>query len=204
MRSNQTPRQRSWLARKKMYFIFGVPLLWFVLSPYPFGYGMGMIYPIRDELRGHPTRLHGSHPQKLVGLWVRDEYVQFDFVGQAFYLMPNGRFASSPGMTQRQWHFDDSRLFIDSVSRCGNCYQGNFTTEHTITLVGADQIVVSPVQKENAKKGVVGTYRRVQVDGVYKREMERLAKSENEEEGFRGQRALLAITQFEVFSKLKR
>src|SRR5438105_5040543 len=116
--SSDSRLRKSRRGRNKMYFIIGVPLLCIALAPFPLG--LGMIYPIRDILRGHPQWPHGAQPLNFVGLWIRDESVMYDFVGQAFYLMPDGRFAGLSGMTERRWHFDKNYLFIDSVSRCGN------------------------------------------------------------------------------------
>jgi hypothetical protein len=202
MRPEQTARPRSWLRRNKVAIFIGAPLLFFLLAPFPIG--CGFIYEVEDELSGHPRRLHGDHPQNLVGLWVRDEYIEFDFTGQAFYLLSNGRFAGNPGMTIRQWHADGDRLFIDSVSLCGNGYVGNVTSVHTVEFLGPDQMLVAHVTNANAKRGIMGTYRRVELTDAYKEEMERLSKSEDEEQNFRGYRTLLAIQQYEVWSKLNR
>ncbi len=188
------------LSRYKVFFIVGVPLLFFALTPFPLG--CGMIYPIRDTLRGHPQGSHGTQPQKLVGLWIRDESMTFDFLGQAFYLMPDGRFAGMPGLTERRWHFDDNTLFIDSVSRCGNCYQGNITTEHTIRFVGADQLFVTSRNKK-AQRGVAGKYQRVETTDALKSNMARLQESKDEGESFKSLSVLRAIKQFENLSKLK-
>ena len=192
---------KTWLGRNKWCFILGVPLLSFALAPFPLG--CGMIYPIGDTLRGHPQGAHGSQPQNFVGLWIREETVMYDFLGQAFYLMPDGRFAGMGGMTQRRWHFDDNRLFIDSVSRCGNCYRGNVTTEHDIKFVDADQMIVTN-QDKLAKRGIAGKYRRVEITGALKSEMSRLEESTNEGESFKARTVLRAIEQFEILSKLKR
>jgi hypothetical protein len=192
-------RSKSWLGRNKWYLIVGVPLLWFVLAPFSL-FGCGMIYPIMDTLRGHPQGAHGSHPQKFAGLWIRDEYVEFDFLGQAFYLLPEGRFAGMMGMTERRWHFDDNCLFIDAVSRCGNCYAGNVTTEHTIRFDGADQLLVTNKDK-NATRGIAGRYRRVEIDAALKKEMTQRAKSTDDEQSFKARMVLQAIDQFEHLSK---
>src|SRR5688500_5453773 len=128
-------QSKTWLGRNRWYFIIGAPLLWFVLAPFSL-FGCGMIYPVWDVLRGHPAGRHGAQPPSFVGFWIREEVEMYDFLGQAFYLMPDGRFAGMAGMTSRRWHFDDDRLFIDSVARCGNCYQGNVTAEHSIRFVG--------------------------------------------------------------------
>jgi hypothetical protein len=194
-------KPRTWLRRYKWYFIVGVPLLGFALAPFPLG--CGMIYPIRDTLRGHPQGPHGTQPQNLVGFWIREETVVYDFVGQAFYLMPDGRFAGMQGMTARRWHFDNDRLFIDSVSRCGNCYRGNVTTEHTIRFVGADRLFVTNRDK-NAKRGIAGKYRRVEVDDALKSEMSRMKESADEGQSFKARTVLRAIESFETLSKLNR
>ncbi len=76
--------RKSWLFRNKLYFIIGFPLLSCGLSPFPFG--CGLIYSIGDSLRGHPQGPHGTQPISFVGLWIRDESVPYDFVGQSFFL----------------------------------------------------------------------------------------------------------------------
>lgn len=184
-----------------MVLIVGIPLLCFALAPFPVG--CGMIYPIRDTLRGHPEWPHGAHPQNLVGLWIREESVKYDFLGQAFYLMPDGRFAGMPGLTVRRWHFDDNCLFIDAVSRCGNCYRGNVTTEHTIQLIGADQLLITKRNK-NAKRGIAGNYHRVPITGALKSELAGLEESQDEGVSFKARSALRAIEQFENLSKFER
>jgi hypothetical protein len=196
--SSVSQLRKSWLARNKIVFIVGVPLLCFALAPFPLG--CGMIFPIRDSLRGHPEGPHGAQPGKFVGLWIRDETVMHDFVGQALYLMPDGRFAGMPGMTVRRWHFDNGRLFIDSVSRCGNCYQGNVTTEHTIKFVGADQLFVTNGNK-NAKRGVAGKYRRVEITGSLESELSRLKESTDEGVIFKAHTVERVIGHFENLSK---
>jgi len=191
----------TWLGKNKWYFIVGVPLLSFALAPFPLG--CGMIYPIRDTLRGHPQGTHGTQPQNFVGLWIREETVIYDFLGQAFYLMPDGRIAGMMGMTETRWHFDDDCLFTDSVSHCGNCYQGNVTDVHTIEFVGADQMIVTNKDK-NAERGIAGKYRRVDITSALKSEMNSLEDSSNDVERFKSRTVLRVIEQFENLSKLKR
>jgi hypothetical protein len=190
--------RKSWLGRYKIVFIVGVPLLGFALAPFPLG--LAMIYPIRDSLRGHPEGPHGVQPAKFVGLWICDESVMYDFVGQAFYLMPDGRFAGMPGMTVRRWHYDNDCLFIDSVSRCGNCYRGNVTTEHTIKSLGADQLVVTN-RNEGAKRGIAGRYRKVEITGALKSELSLLKESTDEGVSFKARTLERVIGQFENLSK---
>jgi hypothetical protein len=176
-------------------------LFCFALAPFPLG--LGMIYPIRDHLRGHPEGPHGTQPRNFVGLWIREESVKYDFLGQAFYLMPDGRFAGMPGMTKRRWHFDDDCLYIDSVSLCGNCYQGNVTSEHTIKFIAADHLLVTN-RNMNVKRGITGQYRRVEITDAFKSELSRLEESSDEGESFKARSALRAIEQFEILSKLAR
>jgi hypothetical protein len=190
-------RSRKWLLRHKWWLIVGAPLLWIVLAPFPTG--LGMIYPIWDILRGHPAGRHGAQPQNLVGFWIRDEVEMYDFLGTAFYLMPDGRFAGMPGMTVRRWHFDDDRLFVDAVSRCGNCYRGSATTQYTIQLVGADRLLVTPVDKD-ADRGIGGSYLKVEINPALRSRMGRLEKSVEEDESFRARTVLMAIEQHEVMS----
>lgn len=175
-------------------------MLYFALAPFP--PGLGMVYLIRDTLRGHPQGSHGTQPQNLVGLWVREETLMYDFLGQAFYLMPDGKLAGTQGMTERRWHFDNERLYIDAVSRCGNCYRGNVTTKHTTQFVGADQLIVT--NRLNAKKGIVGTYRRVEITDALKPEMSRLEQSKDEVESFKARSVLRAVEHFEMMSKPER
>lgn len=185
------------LRRYRWYFIAATPCVLFALAPFP---GMGMIFPIKDALRGHPAGRHGTQPQKLVGLWIRDEVVMYDFGGQAFYLMADGRVAGRTGMTFRRWHFDNDRLFIDSVSGCGNCYSGNHTSEYTIKFVGKDELLITNRDKD-ADWGVNGTYQRVQITDALRSNMERLKESPNEAESYQARVALDAIDQVYPSSK---
>lgn len=181
-----------------MYFIVGVPLLCFTFAPFPFG--CGVIYPIRDSLRGHPEGKHGTHPQKFVGLWVRNEVEIYDFHGQAFYLMPDGQIADMGGMTERRWHFDKEVLFVDSVSHCGTCYHGNVTTEYTSQFLGADELRISN-RNRDAVRGVSGVYHRVEITHSLKSEMGALKESKDENESFKARMVLMAIERFEILSK---
>lgn len=188
----------SWLGRNKWYFIIGVPMVSFVLAPFPLG--MGMIYPITDTLRGHPQSPHGTQPKNLVGFWMREESKKYDFLGTAFYLMPDGRFAGNGGMTSRRWHFDDDVLFVDAVSRCGNCFAGNVTSTHSIKFDGPDRLHI--VKKDgNVERGIAGNYRRVKITDALKAEMTRLGQSKDDEEFFKGRAVMGAIDHFENLSK---
>lgn len=162
-----------------------------------------MIYHISDFFRGHPQGYHGTQPARFVGLWVRDESVIYDFLGQAFYLMPDGRFAGMRGMTERRWHFDADRLFIDAVSRCGNCYAGNVTTELKVELKGEHEISVTS-GSENPKRGILGTYRRVEITEAIRADLARRLESTDEVESFKARCVLSAIEDFEWHSRLDR
>ncbi|MEI7985204.1 MAG: hypothetical protein WCI55_06215 [Armatimonadota bacterium] len=187
----------SWLYRNKLVFIIGLPLLSCGLSPFPFG--CGLIYSIGDTLRGHPQMPHGTQPPSYVGLWIRDEFVQFDFVGQSFYLMSDGKFVGIAGMTRRCWHFDNSHLFVDSVSLCGNCYQGNVTTKYTTQFIDSDQLLITN-QNKNAEKGISGHYRRFKITAALKSNLNRLKESPDEDKSFKARSVLYAIEGFENLS----
>lgn len=184
----------KWIWRNKWYFIVGVPVFSFFLAPFPVG--LGMIYPITDRLRGHPEGPHGSHPERFAGMWIRDEVVEFDFLGQAFDMMPDGRFVGMIGLTQRRWHFDDGRLFVDSVSRCGNCYRGNVTSEYSVRFDGPDRMVVANRDK-TATRGIAGSYRRVEIDDALRSDMERLTNSTDDNQSFKARMVLQVISQVE-------
>ncbi len=160
-------------------------------------------FSIRDQLRGHPQGAHGTHPQKFVGLWVREETVMYDFTGQAFYLMPDGKIAGTQGMTFRRWHFDNNTLFLDSWSGCGNCYHGVQTTERTAEFSGPDALLITD-KTGAAKKGVVGKYRKVKITEALKSELDLLRKSENEEESFKARCMQNAIEHYERFMDLRK
>lgn len=151
-------------------------------------------------LRGHPQGPHGTQPVSFVGLWVRDKSIEFDFTGQAFFLMPNGRFAQTMGMTERRWHFDQNCLFIDAVSRCGNCYQGNVTSGFTVEFLANDQLLISRLDKD-AEQGIGGMYRRIPITDALKLKMNRLQESDNEATSFKARSVLRAIDSFEMLSK---
>jgi hypothetical protein len=136
-----------------------------------------------------------------VGLWVRDETVIYDYKGQAFYLMPDGKIAGTQGMTFRRWHFDNDNLFLDSWSGCGNCYHGVQTTERTAEFSGPDTLLITD-KTGAAKKGVVGKYRRVKITEALKSELDLLRKSENEEESFKARCTVNAIEHYERFRDL--
>jgi hypothetical protein len=199
--SSTSNSKKSWLRRNKLHFLVGVPLLSFILSPFPFG--CGMIYSIEDNLRGHPEGPHGTQPPTFVGLWIRDELVPYDFFGQAFFLMSDGQLAGISGMTSRRWHFDNSSLFVDSISHCGNCYQGNVTSEYTTNFVGADQMLITNRNKL-AKRGIAGTYRRFKITAALKLKMSQLSSSKNDDESFNARFVLEVIEQFDNLSNRKR
>jgi len=194
------PRSKSWLGRNKLYFIVAVPLVAFALAPFPIG--CAMIYRITDTLRGHSERPHGTQPRNLVGLWIRKKAVMYDSLGEAFYLMPDGRVAGRAGMTRRYWHFDEGHLFIDSVSTCGNCYRGTITKEHTIRFLGPDRLAIAGRDK-GSNREMGGEYARVSVNEDLKARMRRLQNSENEEEWFKARVVLQTVEQFEAMTEPK-
>ncbi|QYK54333.1 MAG: hypothetical protein KF824_05395 [Fimbriimonadaceae bacterium] len=177
-----------------MPIVIGTLMLTFVFAPFPFG--MGMIYPIKDSLRGHPEGAHGTQPSNFVGLWIRDESIMFDFVGEVFYLMPDGRFAGKMGMTSRSWHFDDNTLYVDSVSRCGNCYSGNVTTSFNTQFVGTNELLITS-QDPSSQRGIGGTYRRFEITEALKSQLKREMESDNEAESFKARSVLDVIEKYE-------
>lgn len=191
----------SWLSRNKWTLIIGTLLLGFVLVPFPIG--MGMIYPIRDVLRGHPEGAHGTQPERFVGLWIREEAVRFDFQGQAFYLMPNGLVAGLNGMSSRRWHYDNNKFFTDTVSRCGNCYAGNITSAFKIEFRGNDEMVATNLDKETTR-GIGGRYRRVEITDALKVEMKSLSDSEDENLNSKGRNVLRVIEAVGNYRKASR
>lgn len=142
---------------------------------------------------------HGTLPDRFVGLWVRDTKIEFDTLGQAFYLMPDGRFAGMPGMTVRRWHFDGNTFFVDSVSRCGNCYQGNVTSEASATFSDPDHMILVSRDKGQTK-GFVGHYRRIQITKELKDLMAKQSESEDDEISFRARMVKKVIEHQEALS----
>lgn len=197
--SSKSPKPKSWLAKRIWNFIIGVPLMCFVFGPLPFPLSLGFYYPIRDHLRGHPDGRHGTLPDRFVGLWVRDTTIEFDTLGQAFYLMPGGRFAGMPGMTVRRWHFDRNTFFVDSVSRCGNCYQGNVTSEASASFSDPDHMILVSRDKGQTK-GLVGHYRRIQITKELKDLMAKQSESEDDEISFRARMVKKVIEHHEALS----
>lgn len=179
-------------------FFIGVPLLCIGFGPFP--YGCGLAYPIMDNLRGHPDRPHGNQPRQFVGLWVRDESVIFDFQGQAFYLLPDGRVAGMQGMTVRRWHVDKDRFFVDSVSRCGNCYRGNVTAEYNVAFKGPSEMVVKN-RDASVTRGIMGTYHKVSITDALRSDLNRRKDSKNESESFKAIHLLRVIEHCESMRK---
>lgn len=189
------------MSRNKWWFIIGVPLMGFALLPFPIG--CGMAYPIRDVLRGHPQWEHGSHPDKFVGLWIREEAIEFDFKGQAFYLLPDGLVAGLDGMSRRRWHYDNDKFFTDSVSLCGNCYAGNSTSAFKIAFRGANEMVASNLDS-SVTRGIGGTYRRFEVSDGLKANMKRLSESTDDKENSKGRNVLRVIERVESLAAFKK
>ena len=127
----------------------------------------------------------------------------YDYTGQAFFLMTDGKIAGTQGMTFRRWHFDNNTLFLDSWSGCGNCYHGVQTTERTAEFSGPDALLITD-KTGAAKKGVVGKYRRVEITEALKSELGLLQKSETEEESFKARCTFNAIEQFERFRAVQK
>ncbi len=187
----KTGRGRRWIYL--VAFLAVGFLLLPIIEPY--------FYAIRDQLRGHPQGAHGTHPQKFVGLWVREETVMYDYRGQAFYLMPDGKIAGTQGMTFRRWHFDNNTFFLDSWPGCGNAFRGVETTERTAEFSGPDTLLIT--DKTGAtERGVVGKYRRFKITEALKSELGLLRKSENEEESFKARCTVNAIEHYERFRDL--
>ena len=113
--------------------------------------------------------------------------------------MPDGYVAQNGGMTERRWHFDRDRLFIDAVSRCGNCYQGNVTSEFKTKFVGHNQLTITSTGKVS-ERGIGGVYRRIPITATLKNEMSLLSKSDNYAEFSKAVTVLNAIETFEKAS----
>jgi hypothetical protein len=155
--------------------VVATPCLWFILAPFP---GMGLVYSITDPLRGHPNRPHGSHSAALLGLWVKDGPIDFGYFANALALSPNGKFSRTTGMSRYSWHNDDSRLYLDYVSGCGNCYAGVVTREYRIEFDGSDRIRLTPVSTGRVND-VEGWYTRTEVTDELVAKMESLKDVED-------------------------
>ncbi len=197
--TNNTQSRRRWVQRGKIFAVVGLPTLLVLAFFSLFGLGP-FVYPITDALRGHPHGRHGTQPLKFIGLWVRDETVEYDSFGQAFYLTSDGRFAGSMGMTERRWHFDKGHFYVDSISHCGNCNHGNITTEASVTFTDADHMTLS--SKDTVEgRGLVGHYRRVQITPDYTALVAKQMDSEDDTTSFRARSVERAIQHFEFLSK---
>lgn len=188
-------KPKSWIKNMWLYLV-AFMAIGFLFSP-AFS---AFYFPIRDQLRGHPQADHGTHPEKFVGLWVRDEVNLYDSMGQAFYLMSDGRVAGTSSMRFRRWHFDANTLYIDSWSGCGNSYKGVETTELSVNFNGPSLLRISS-RSGSATKGVGGTYRRVIVNEALKSDLEHRQMSGDEKQRFKARMMLDAVRQFEVLSK---
>lgn len=188
---------RKWIKKTAIFFAVAVPACFF-LAPFPFG--AGVIFTIKDSLRGHPQRPHGHQPVKYVGLWVRDETEMYDFLGQAFCLLPDGNFAGMMGMTSRYWHYDHNRLYIDAVSHCGNCYQGNVTSEYELHFTGDNRLLILSLNGRE-RKGIGGVYRRVEIGSALQQRLTTEAQSADDLVRFKARMVLQAIKQMGYLSR---
>lgn len=162
-------RQASRIWKRTAAWAIVCAALWFVLMPFP---GAGMIYLITDTLHGHPHRPHGKHPQSLVGLWVKEEPVPFGMLANALSLTEKGKIGRSTGMSSYTWHCEGSRLSIDSISHCGNCYAGTVTQPFEVKFEGTDRVLLTPLGRPHGH-GVEGWYRLTTITPELRREMQR-------------------------------
>ncbi len=154
---------------------FALPLLWFLLAPFP---GMALIYSITDPLRGHPESKHGTNPKSFIGLWVKEEPVEFGFTSNSLAFVEDGSFARRSGTSRRSWHYDDSRLSFDRVSGCGNCYRGVVTSDFSVEFEGNDRMKLTQVAN-GYERDVKGWYRRTKITEELKTRMTLQAKLED-------------------------
>ncbi len=162
--------------------------------------GLGLL--MWDTLRGHPKWRHGTQPTKFVGLWVRDGAATSPNVAQAFYVMPDRILADLDGLRQRLWHCENSRLFIDTYSLCGNAYPGTTTSEYSTKFVGPDQLLIE--NRENkVRDPFAGRYRRWEITDQLRSYLLLLQDSKDDAASIKAYRILKTINRFDRFSKLK-
>jgi hypothetical protein len=142
------------------YCVVGLPVAYFILGPFP---GMGCGFPIVDALQGHPARKHGTHPKDFLGLWIKEEPVEFGHVANSLYFLANGEFARTNGTLRRTWHYDEEVLYLDHVSGCGNCYRGVVTEKVTVYRQGNTRMRLVPWKDQGYSREIEGWYRRTDV-----------------------------------------
>ncbi len=121
------------------------------------------LYALRSSLSAHPERDHGTHPAQFLGLWVKEEPVEFGFRANAIGFLADGEFAGTRGTLRRSWHFDDSRMYFDHVSCCGNCYQGVVTAAFKVEFDGDDRIKLTVTEYDGYARDIGGWYRRTEI-----------------------------------------
>lgn len=196
MSADSQTSSKPWARRYWKQLIVGTVFSWLILTPFP---GLGTIFPIRDALRGHPHGTHGTQPSEFVGLWIPVGPSNDESVKQAFYLTSHGRVGGRSGMTSRRWHFDNKTFFIDAVSLCGNCYQGNVTCRFFTRFLGSNEVEMIPQDTPRWPK-IAGRYRRVEVTDVFKEELNQLKDSSIDSERLNALNVLDAIKQAEHWS----
>jgi hypothetical protein len=171
----QEGRER-FLKRAAVTSVIAVPLLWFVLAPFP---GLGLIYSITDPLRGHPHSKHGTQPSEYVGLWVKENPVEFGFISNAISLLADGHIGQQTGTSRLSWHFDDSLFSLDRVSGCGNCYRGVLTSDFKVEFDGKDRIKLTPVESYSLRD-IEGWYQRMDMTQDLRDRMTEQAKHDDD------------------------
>lgn len=183
-----------WIGRA-WWCILGLGLVFFLLAPF---LGAAMIYTITDAMRGHPHTDHGTRPPEFVGMWIQEQPVQNAYREWAFFLMEDSTVANLGGTSKENWHYDDGRLSIDRVSRCGNCYSGIMTTDFLVEFDGLDRMRLTPADDKKRSKRI-GWYRRVPVDAALRAEMEVRVNDHDELLASQARTVLRAIERYEAF-----
>ena len=160
------------IKRAAVTSVIAVPLLWFVFAPFP---GLGMIYSITDPLRGHPHSKHGTQPSGFVGLWVKENPVEFGLISNAIALLADGHIGQHTGTSRYTWHFDESLFSLDKVSGCGNCFRGVVTSEFIVEFDGKDRMKLTPASSYS-QRDIEGWYRRMDMTQELHEKMTEQAK----------------------------
>ena len=183
------PEKKRFYKKVVITAVVAVPLLWFILAPFP---GMAMIYSITDPLRGHPHRPHGNQPGEFVGMWMQEEPEEYGFRATAFILLGDSNVANGGGMSSLRWHVEGDTFFGDYMSRCGNCYAGNLTGKYEYEFDGPDRLKLTHVD-ETFNLKYSGWYRRTEITEELVTELEELEKLGREAKSSQALWALLAI-----------
>lgn len=174
--------------KKRVWLVVGLTLgVFVVLSLFDPSGPFGCATAIWSYMPPHSRIKHGSTPPEFEGIWVQMDAEEYSTA--AFALHKNGEANLWGGMVFFRWHYDDDRLFLESWTRCGSCWQGTTVREYAVVFDGVDRLTLSPQHESRSGfSNPVGTFERITVTDELKERLQKVVDERDYESGYEGSR----------------